>query len=223
MIEGVSTDTSTAGTFYGGTATMIYHAAGERHSGRWHVGGRAFNIELASPQPRLQEYARALATPVDFLPGPAVQLAQRILREFQHPDAVSPLTLEAQVLELIAGLCKSAPPRAPISPPGWLRRLRELLHDRFTDSLSLGEMAALAGVHPGHVARMFRRYYHTTPGEYVRQLRVQRACQELKSSDRPLADIALGLGFFDQSHFSGVFRRHTGLTPREYRRTLRER
>jgi AraC family transcriptional regulator len=145
MIEGVSTDTSTARTFSGGAATMIYHAAGERHSGHWHAGGRAFNIELASSQPRLQEYAGSLATPVDFLPGPAVRLAQRILREFQHPDPVSPLTLEAQILELIAGLRKSAPSRAPARPPGWLRRLRELLHDLCTDNLSLDEMAALAG------------------------------------------------------------------------------
>jgi AraC family transcriptional regulator len=78
-------------------------------------------------------------------------------------------------------------------------------------------------VHRGHLARMFRRYYRTTPGEYVRRLRVERACQELKRTNRPLADVAAALGFFDQSHFSGVFRRHTGLTPREYRSTVRGR
>jgi AraC family transcriptional regulator len=223
MVEGLSTDTSATRTFSGGAATMIYHPAGERHAGCWHVGGRAFNIELASPQPRLQDHAAALGRPADFLPGSAVQLAQRILREFRHPDTVAPLALEAQILELIAGLCRSASSRTAKGPPGWLGRVRELLHDRCTEALSLDEIAAAAGVHPGHVARMFRRYYSTTPGQYVRHLRVQRACCALKTSDRPLADLAAELGFFDQSHFSGVFRRHTGLTPRAYRRAFRER
>ncbi len=223
VIEGVATDISPNRTFFGGAQTMIFHPAGERHTSSWHVAGRSFNIELPCAQQRLREYAGALSTRVDFLSGPAIRLALRIWQEFRRPDAVSPLTLEAQILELIAGLCKSALPAAGHSPPGWLRQVRELLHDRFMENLSLDEMAAAAGVHPGHMARMFRRYYRTTPGEYVRRLRVERACHRLKMTSRPLVELAAELGFFDQSHFCGVFRRYTGLTPREYRTTARGR
>jgi AraC family transcriptional regulator len=220
VIEGVATDASPAGRFSSTPGTMVYHPVGERHASSWHVAGRTFNIELPSSQKRLQEYAGALGGRFDFPSGPQVRLALRILREFQQPDVVSPLNLEAQILELIAGLCKSALPAGAQRAPAWLRRIRELLHDRFAENVSLDQIAAAAGVHPGHAARMFRRFYRTTPGEYVRRLRVERACRELRANDRPIADIAMELGFFDQSHFSGVFRRHTGLTPREYRRAL---
>ena len=62
-----------------------------------------------------------------------------------------------------------------------------------------------------------------SPGEYVRRLRVEIACQRLASSDMPLAEIALAAGFSDQSHFTKTFRHYNGMTPGEYRRRLRSR
>ena len=44
-----------------------------------------------------------------------------------------------------------------------------------------------------------------------------RASRELTDTDAPVAEIALRMGFFDQSHFARVFRVHTGLTPTEFR------
>ena len=66
-------------------------------------------------------------------------------------------------------------------------------------------------------AREFRRYYHCTLGEYLRQLRIETACGELSNSEEPLSVIAANAGFYDQSHFSNTFRRYTGMTPTQYR------
>jgi AraC family transcriptional regulator len=97
----------------------------------------------------------------------------------------------------------------------------ELVHARFCENLALGDLAAAAGVHPAHLARTFRRCYGCTVGDYVRNLRTERARQELRTSDRPLAELALALGYADQSHFATAFRRQTGMTPGAFRQAFR--
>jgi AraC family transcriptional regulator len=138
-------------------------------------------------------------------------------------DAVSPLAMEGLTLEILAELSRRPASAAERRPPGWLRRAKELLHDRFTESLSLDEIAAAAGVHPTHLARVFRRHYHCTIGDYLRGLRIDQARHELATSDTPLIEIAIRAGYCDQSHFSTAFQRHVGMTPTEYRRIFRPR
>ena len=82
---------------------------------------------------------------------------------------------------------------------------------------SVVPMARRAGVHPAHLAATFRRFYHTTVGEFIQQLRVEAACDRMRQLETPLSEIALELGFADQSHFSRIFRRSTGLTPKAWR------
>jgi AraC family transcriptional regulator len=83
----------------------------------------------------------------------------------------------------------------------------------------LQQVATEAGVHPAHLARVFRRHHRCTIGSYLRRLRLDAACRQLVSGERPLADIALAAGFADQSHFSRLFRAATGVTPTHYRRS----
>jgi AraC family transcriptional regulator len=91
----------------------------------------------------------------------------------------------------------------------------------FSESLTLAGVAASVGVHPVHLARVFRQHYRCTIGEYVRQVRIEFASRELSVSDAPLAEIAFTSGFSDQSHFSKTFKRLTGQTPAQFRKASR--
>lgn len=154
------------------------------------------------------------------LPQPLVGLALRVARESVSPDRSSPLTAEALCLELLARTNWSFD-REPPSSPGWLRRARELLHDRSGDDLSLAEIAAAVGVHPVHLTRTFRRYFRCTPGEYLRGRRLEKAASLLAESAAPLSEVALASGFADQSHFAKSFKRAFSVTPSAYRRSYR--
>ena len=97
-----------------------------------------------------------------------------------------------------------------------------MLHDRFREErFTLDEMALEADVHPVHLARAFRSTYGASPGEYLRQLRVDWAADQLRETSRSLAEIALEAGFSDQSHFTRVFRATYGLPPGAWRRLNR--
>lgn len=102
--------------------------------------------------------------------------------------------------------------------PKWISIIHNLLHDRWNETLSLEDLSKAADVHPGTISYYFPKYFLCTLGTYMRKLKVERALQYIKSSDKPLTDIAYECGFFDQSHFIRTFKEFTGLLPSVYRR-----
>jgi AraC-like DNA-binding protein len=96
-------------------------------------------------------------------------------------------------------------------------RARQYLTDRYCDDVSLDELAEVARVSPYYLIRSFQKEVGLSPHAYQLQLRLHRAKEELKS-ERPLAEIAISHGFFDQSHFHRNFKRAFGATPGQYRK-----
>lgn len=131
-------------------------------------------------------------------------------------DSASPLEVEGVLLMLLSEVMRVRSNNN--QTPQWLRRAREIVHERFKDPLTLAEIAQAVDIHPVWLASAFHSAYHQTVGQMIRQLRVEYASQELVETDRPLAEIALEAGFSDQSHFSNIFRRLTGTTPSQARR-----
>jgi AraC family transcriptional regulator len=137
-------------------------------------------------------------------------------------DAASPLAIEGLLLELVAAASRLREQNGGSGRrPRWLEDARDLIHLELAARPSLGGLAQSVGVHPVTLARAFRLAFGCTVGEYVRSLRIERAAHQLAQTDLPLAEIALGAGFADQSHFSNLFRRHMGLSPFKFRRVVR--
>lgn len=82
--------------------------------------------------------------------------------------------------------------------------------------ISTTELSDAAELSPYHFARMFKLAVGQTPHQYVLARRIDQA-KILLAKPRPLVDIALEVGFPNQSYFGTVFRKLTGLTPRQYR------
>lgn len=89
------------------------------------------------------------------------------------------------------------------------------LHDHLADGRTLDEIARAVGASRSQICRAFRAIEHLTPRAYQNQLRVQRA-KELLREGLALGDVAVEVGFADQSHLSRVFRKYTGATPQQY-------
>ena len=60
-----------------------------------------------------------------------------------------------------------------------------------------------------------------TPIDFVRHVRIMRACELLKNTDESLSSVAFAVGFSDPKYFSKVFKRETGIVPTEYRERTR--
>lgn len=83
-------------------------------------------------------------------------------------------------------------------------------------------MAARACLSVSRLHALFRAELDTTPRAWLAQVRLKRACEGLALSEHPIADIAYGVGYADQSALTRAMRRATGLTPAAYRRQHRQ-
>ncbi|HEX8247943.1 MAG TPA: AraC family transcriptional regulator [Pyrinomonadaceae bacterium] len=193
----------------------------QAHSFKASNGGmRAFSIDIAPPWlERMREYSLKVEDSVYCSSGILVQLQMRLYHEFQNMDDASPLAVEGIALEMLA----EASRHQVINKDGggkvpyWLKQARAIVHEEFSLHLSLDAIAQAVEVHPVHLARMFRKYYRCTIGEYVRRVRIENACRQLMTTETPLTEIALACGFSDQSHFNRIFKHQKGMTPSEYR------
>lgn len=200
-------------------SSIVLHPAGELHANKFvGAGSHLFRVEVDDAWfAELREHGVRDDIPAEAHGGPISLIATRLFRESRQRDSLTPLMIEALTLELAIAMARRDGGRAP----DWLPRLDEYLHEHFADHLRLQDLAHAAGVHPGHLSRVFRARYGCSVGEYARRLRIDRARQELVTTDAPIADVAASTGFADQSHFSRVFARVTGFSPARYRRLHR--
>lgn len=204
------------------SSTLLFHPPDELHAEQFHdAGGRSFIIEMEPGWlAQVGQRLNVADNSADFESGVFEMLARRLYREFAQPDCASPLIIEGLMMEML-GETVRRPATERHKPPRWLLLARELIHARFTENLSLAEVAGNVGVHPVYLAQTFHKIYQCTIGDYVRRLRIEYACHELAASGRPIVEIALAAGFCDQSHFARTFKRAIGTAPSQYRESLR--
>jgi AraC family transcriptional regulator len=104
--------------------------------------------------------------------------------------------------------------------PARLRRIRELVHAKLEDELSLDELAQSVGLSTAHFARMFRKSTGETPHQFVLHQRVERAKAMLRAPAARVLDVAVACGFKTQQHFAQVFSNVCGVSPTKYRRNF---
>lgn len=99
-----------------------------------------------------------------------------------------------------------------------LQKLLRFIQENYHKPISLGEVAASAGISRSEAERCFKRYHACSPMNYVIQYRLRRAQELLLNSALSVKEISFQCGFRDSSYFVKVFRKHLGQTPAEYRK-----
>lgn len=195
--------------------------AGETHGNDVGEGGAAvlvLQVDPESSDASVEPFRALLLDEIRHFRHARVTLnARRMVRELARPDTLSDLALEALALESLvdAGRLMRDADR---SDPPWLRRAEDLVRERFREALRIADVAEAVGVHPAHLASVFRRKHDLPLGEFIRRLRLEWTTDRLARSSASLSAIAYEAGFADQSHFTRAFKRYTGLTPGAYRR-----
>jgi AraC-like DNA-binding protein len=145
------------------------------------------------------------------------------------PGSASPQPADEACLDVVRKLMQEG---LPIPRPddktarggvafGSLRRIREHIERKLAHKISLRELADIAGLSAGHFCRAFKQSVGVSPHRYLLQRRIAAAAELIRDTDRPLAEVALRVGFSDQSHFTRVFARESGETPSVFRHRYR--
>ena len=100
----------------------------------------------------------------------------------------------------------------------FMRRVMDFVEKHISDAdVGIQDMADAAATSKTNLNRKMKSMLGVTPADFLRQSRIQRACQLLADTDRTITDIALSCGFADQNYFSKAFRAQKGVSPSAYR------
>ncbi|MEU4803963.1 AraC family transcriptional regulator [Actinosynnema sp. NPDC023587] len=224
-------DTYAIGVTLAGVQTFGYR--GERRHclpGEWHVlhpdelhDGAAgtelgFGYRILYLDPALVQDALG-GRPLPFVPDPVIRPSRvgpavaHWLRHIDDPlDDVEAAEITASVADLLrAHSTDPARGRATLDLAA-VRRVRTLLADDFAHRHRAADFERVSGLDRWSVARQFRAAFGTSPTRF-RTLRQLDAARRLMSAGVPTAEVAVAVGFADQSHLTRMFKRAYGVTP----------
>lgn len=94
----------------------------------------------------------------------------------------------------------------------------EYARAHLSEGVDVPQIASHAGMSVATLARRFREHLQLSPGEFLAQLRISRACKRLADSPMNVTEISIDCGFESPSAFSRAFRRQMKMSPSAYRR-----
>lgn len=129
-----------------------------------------------------------------------------------HEKSLS-VTLYAALLDFKSSLSLNSP-----ASEGKKNMFISAIHDMVNNpNLFLSDIAKSLNISEEHFCRSFKAYTGFRPLEYLNFLKIQRAKELLKSTDKGISEIAEMSGYISPSYFSMLFKRYTGTTPKNYR------
>ena len=139
---------------------------------------------------------------------PALQRAMELLGE-QHSRVPQPPAGE------------SVNPEAPADRAD-LRKLISHIHQHYSEDISLGDLADIAGMNPAYLSNLFKETVGMSYVKYLTGVRLEQAKVLLARGERTSA-VAKTVGYADDKYFRQVFKKHEGITPSEYRQKAQHR
>lgn len=151
--------------------------------------------------------------------GLAVDEAARDDLEFVRRHATSrERDLRLAALHRFLAFChgaRSTPSSRPASPR--IQKALDFLEDRVGESVTLSALSEHVGLDPSYLDRLFKRATGESPMRHFTRLKIETAGYLLRSTPRPVSEIAAGLGFSSAFHFSNVFKAFMGVSPSGHR------
>lgn len=137
----------------------------------------------------------------------------RLVVELAAALSETPLAAQTHWLMLMSRLLhRGATPPTTRRERTVVKKVRAFLDAHLTEAVSLDQLVELTGVSKEHLVRSFTADFGLPPHAYQINARVERAKQMLLHG-ATISDVALALGFHDQSHFTRHFKRIVGVPP----------
>ncbi len=100
--------------------------------------------------------------------------------------------------------------------------IQEWMHNCYNDEITLDILAKKFDISVRSLNRRFKHATGKSPIQYLQQIRMENACELLKTSNLSISEVAYNVGYPDNSYFSAQFRKAMSVTPKEYRNLVRK-
>jgi AraC family transcriptional regulator len=174
-----------------------------------------------SPQTNAMNPPPAVELRLQFLAKSLAKLLETARRELDsdREAAKASLVTASSILQSEIERSSGANGSRPGALAGWqIARVRAFIEENLHSKIDARNLSAIAKLSRAHFSRSFKEAFGEPPHAYVIKRRLERACHLMVTTSQPLSEIALGVGFSDQSHLCKLFRRAFGQSPSIWRR-----
>lgn len=103
-----------------------------------------------------------------------------------------------------------------------IKLLREYIEENYKDNISINQLSQISGLSPYYLIRLFSKEYGFAPHCYQNNIRIKKVKEFLINGEMRMSDIALEVGFVDQSHMIRHFKNSVGITPSQYFKEMKK-
>lgn len=182
-----------------------------------------FYFLLFRPQPLLplwEEIKAALGQTPFIDPGSLpIRYLRDITREAHAGRITDPYTASSLLYQFMMELARlsSSGTRSESEWPEAVREAVRFMEAHYCSMIGQEILAEKLGLSKFHLLRIFSKHVGVTPNEYLNRIRIERAIEQLRTTDDSIESIALQVGYSTGSYFIKVFRKLTGQTPGAFR------
>ena len=97
-----------------------------------------------------------------------------------------------------------------------IKNVLAYIAENYDSSISLDNLAKIAGMNPKYFCQYFRSMTDRTPIDYLNYYRIECACEMLSTKDISIKETAISCGFNDESYFIKTFHKYKGITPKQF-------
>lgn len=149
-------------------------------------------------------------------------ILDRIVAEYQERDAYREPMIGAYMFQFAVLLRRALQHRHGLeSPAPGASVLQHLLDQHITSTAPIREIARAAHMSESHFSHQVKALLGVAPKTYVRERRIDRARELLRSTELSIEQIAASLGYDEPTSFFRAFKRVTGITPGHFRSQAR--
>ena len=201
--------------------SVSYEKQGSKETGLFESQLFAINDELlkdflTSQQVQIPQMTEKLGTQVSPMSDRLVAYCWSLSPYFNDPSQVNPGLLCLKVMELLYNVMDCSKNifrqmlqlRQPVKTD-----IHRVVEENYTSPISLDELAYLSGRSLSSFKREFQDIYGAPPARWIREKRLSKAHEMLRSSSLSVADVAYSLGFENPTHFSRIFKQQYGYAP----------
>jgi AraC-like DNA-binding protein len=155
-----------------------------------------------------------------FAPGEIQAAFDELIRNGSKGTRLAPRLCATLLEYLILKIAESRMPSEAARTPAFAtyQRCRQHILEHHLRLRTLAEIARECHADPAYLCRLFQRYDHQTPYQFLLRLKMNAAAERLQNPGAAVKRVAAELGFEDPSHFSRAFKGVFGLSPDAFRR-----
>ncbi len=125
--------------------------------------------------------------------------------------------MQQLVRQVYAAFCRAVQQRRETPLGSAVQKVKEFIRNRYAENLTIAEIAESVYLTPTYVCLLFKQETGLTVNDYLTRVRIDKAKELLRGSEKKLYDVCLSVGYASPSYFSRLFKKLVGCTPSEYR------